>query len=145
MRLLTLPRQPDQLPHRLIHMTKFTRLFLFSLSLTLLFATDSWAKKHAPTATPTEILTPPPTHKPTADPFKGKKIYTFDAMWGTQGKGNDQLDAPEAVDIGPDGKIFIADTNNNRVLVWDSNGKPLQSFGSFGNLMAWRNPPQFNH
>jgi DNA-binding beta-propeller fold protein YncE len=126
-------------------MAKFHALFLTSLSIVLLPATDAWAKKRAPTPTPTVALAPTPTEEPTPIPFTGKKLYTFDAMWGSQGTGTDQLNAPEALDIGPDGKIFIADTGNNRILVWDSNGKPLQAFGSLGNLAAWRNPPQFNH
>ncbi len=107
-----------------------------------------WAKK-IPTATPTavEVPTETPSDTPTATPlpFNGAKLYTFDAMWGSKGSGNDQLNGPEGIDISPSGKIVIADTGNSRVVVWDANGSPYKTFGSFGTSATWRNPPEFNH
>jgi streptogramin lyase len=41
--------------------------------------------------------------------------------------------------------MVIADSGNNRVVVWDTDGTPLKDIGSFGPRADWRNPPQFNH
>ncbi len=113
----------------------------------LAFPPPLWARHHhpAPTDTPTETPTATPAPVPTTIPWNGKKIYTFDAMWGSKGSELNQLNDPEGIAIASDGRIFIADTANNRILVWDQDGKPLDSFGSFGTRADWRNPPQFNH
>ncbi len=107
-----------------------------------------WAKK-IPTPTPAaiEIPTDTPTETPTAAevPYNGPKLYTFDAMWGSKGSDSNQLNGPEGIDISPSGKIVIADTGNNRIVVWDENGKPYKTFGAFGTSATWRNPPEFDH
>src|SRR5258708_4304184 len=120
----------------------FIVLFLFAFSL----SPGLWAKsRHVPTATPKATRTAPPTATSTPIPYLGPKIYTFDALWGSKGTGPDQLNAPEGVDISPSGKIVIADTGNSRIVVWDSNGKPVTTIGAFGSRADWRNTPQFNH
>ena len=43
--------------------------------------------------------------------FQGEKLYTF---------GNEVLDYPHEIDVGPDGKIYIADSKNYRVVIYDS-------------------------
>ncbi|HUO57046.1 MAG TPA: NHL repeat-containing protein, partial [bacterium] len=123
------------------------RIFLLLL-VVLLLPTASWAKKHhaaPPTDTPTATPTNSPTSTPTPIPYTGPKLFAFDAMWGAKGPGPDQLNAPEGVAIDPDGRILIADTGNNRVVIWDKDGKPVTSYGTFGSSADWRNPPQFNH
>jgi streptogramin lyase len=82
---------------------------------------------------------------PTALPWDGKRLYAFDAMWGSKGSGPTQLNDPEGIAVSPDGRIFIADTGNNRIQVWSADGEPITSYGSFGTSADWRNPPQFNH
>ncbi len=122
--------------------------FLFFALFLFLAAPALWAKSH-PTPTPTDLPddTPTftPTDTPTPLPVKFPKLYTFDAMWGSQGQGNDQLNDPEGIAIAPDGNMVIADTANCRVLVWDTNGKPLRTIGTCGVRADWRNPPQFDH
>lgn len=132
-------------------MTNASPKFLLPLAFAFLFFTHPsalWAKKHhgtpTPTSTPTAIATFTPTATPTP-PSRVEKLYTFDAMWGSKGANHDQLNAPEDIDISPDGKMVIADTGNNRVVVWDSNGKPQEAYGSFGTVATWRNSPQFDH
>ena len=88
-----------------------------------------------------------PTDTPVPLPLSwtGKKYYTFDAMWGSKGSGLGQLNFPEGIAVGPSENIYICDTGNNRILVWDNEGRPLRTIGSFGSSATWRNPPQFDH
>ncbi len=39
---------------------------------------------------------------------------------------------PRGIDIGPNGNVYVADTGNNRVQVFDAHGKFLRVFGSAG-------------
>lgn len=114
-----------------------TRTLLIALLLAL-GPHAVWAKKAAPTPTDTPVPTPTPVS------VIDQKLYTFEAMWGTKGTSEDQLNAPEDIDITTDGKMVIADTGNNRILIWDPNGSPLKFYGGFGTSATWRNPPQFN-
>src|SRR5579883_1590035 len=125
----------------------YRRLSLYSLLvIALLNPSLTWAKKrHTPTPTPEATDTP--TNTPTATPisYNGPKLYTFDALWGSKGTDLNQMNDPEGIAVGPDGRLFIADTANNRVLVWTADGEPVTSYGSFGTRADWRNAPQFNH
>lgn len=51
---------------------------------------------------------------------------------GTEGSGPSNFDAPSAVAVGPDGRIYVADAGNCRVQVLDENGAFLFSFGAKG-------------
>src|SRR5581483_8974523 len=48
-------------------------------------------------------------------------------------------------DISPKGNMVIADTGNSRIVIWDENGKPITTIGSFGTQADWKNTPKFNH
>ncbi len=43
-----------------------------------------------------------------------------------------QFDRPSGVDIGPDGRIYVADSGNNRIVVFDRNGEFEAEFGGLG-------------
>jgi len=52
---------------------------------------------------------------------------------GSQGSGDDQFDLPHAVVVSVGGRIYVADTNNNRIVrVTDISGSDWFTFGSFG-------------
>jgi tripartite motif-containing protein 71 len=130
---------------------RFYLLFVvFSLSLlsSLLgwakvsHATDTSTDEDIETDTPTSTDTNTPTPTPTINVALGHKFYTFDALWTNS---SDPINDPEAIAISPNsGHIVIADSGNNRIAVWDTDGTPLKSIGSFGTRADWRNPPQFN-
>src|SRR6185503_6266896 len=133
-------------------MTKYSLLYLLLLC-SLSGPACAETKKHhrapvnTPTSTPTQTATATATETITETPnaVVGKKLYTFDALWDSKSGNNESLNDPEDIDIDPSGKMVIADSGNNRVVVWDLDGKPLMNIGTFGPRADWRNPPQFNH
>ncbi|MFH1285191.1 MAG: hypothetical protein ABIH99_01270 [Candidatus Micrarchaeota archaeon] len=55
--------------------------------------------------------------------------YTFITSIG-RGKGGITLSGPEDVYVDAQERVFVADTHNNRTVVFDSDGMPLLTFGS---------------
>lgn len=75
----------------------------------------------------------------------GYRLVKFDAggnpQWtigtpGVWGNANDQFGdywrGPTDVAVGPDGKVYVADTGNQRVQIFDSNGNYVDTLGSSG-------------
>ncbi len=98
---------------------------------------------------PTPTATLPPDEAPQAGAlpktWTGEKIYTFDTLFGSKGSGLNELNGPEGICVGPDGNLYIADTQNSRILVWTCDGKPVKAIGSYGPAAVWQNEPQFDH
>jgi streptogramin lyase len=98
---------------------------------------------------PTPSATVPPEQTPPANAlpknWTGQKIYVFDTLFGTKGSGLNQLNGPEGICVGPDGNLYIADTQNSRILEWTCDGKPIKAIGSNGPSAIWRNEPEFDH
>ena len=119
----------------------------FGILILLLASPCLWAKSRHPTATPTP--TPSPTATPTAVPASvdagPASLYGFDQAWGSSGSSPFQLSQPTGISISTTGLMAIADTGNNRIVLWDTDGKPISAFGAWGTSAVWRNPPQFNH
>jgi DNA-binding beta-propeller fold protein YncE len=57
----------------------------------------------------------------------GKLIKT----WGTFGHGPDDLDQPHALAMDSRGRLFVGDRGNNRIKIFDQNGKLLDSWYQF--------------
>ena len=56
----------------------------------------------------------------------------FLKQWGTRGSGPDQLEVPHGLALDDQGRIYVADRWNDRVQVFDSDGKLLESWKQFG-------------
>ena len=41
----------------------------------------------------------------------------------------ESLSGPRGIDVGPDGKVYVADTNNSRIVVYDATGALLNTIG----------------
>ncbi len=57
-------------------------------------------------------------------------VPTFALKWGTVGIEPGQFNAPEGIALGPQGRIYVADTNNHRIQVFDQRGDFLWQWGS---------------
>lgn len=66
--------------------------------------------------------------RPTSDP-------SVEAVWAVYGPGEGDLprfDGPMGVAVSEDGRIYVADSGNNRVCEFDVRGRFVREFGSFG-------------
>ena len=59
-----------------------------------------------------------------------------------QGSGDDQFDSPNSVAVDLAGNIYVADTANNRIQKFDSNGNYLTQWGGFGTGDGQFNSPR---
>ncbi len=66
-------------------------------------------------------------------------VRVFDAQTGAhqqdigkRGSGPGEFNLPRDVAIGADGRLYVVDGGNFRVVIFDKNGKYLKSFGSVG-------------
>jgi len=62
------------------------------------------------------------------------------ASWGSKGTGLGKFRAPQALALGPDNRVYLADTFNNRVQVFERNGTFVRSWGTSGTAngqMIW--------
>jgi hypothetical protein len=52
--------------------------------------------------------------------------------WGSYGPGDGQFNTPHGVAVSPQQEVFVGDRGNNRIQVFDTNGKFLRQFGVAG-------------
>jgi streptogramin lyase len=57
----------------------------------------------------------------------GKLIKT----WGTKGSGDGQLDGPHALAMDSRGRLFVGDRSNNRIVIFDQDGRQLAIWRQF--------------
>jgi DNA-binding beta-propeller fold protein YncE len=73
------------------------------------------------------------TQSPAVDPYANKR---FEAnalnVWGSNGSDDGRFVTPRSLAVGPDGLVYVLDTGNNRVQVFDRDGKFLLKWGSQG-------------
>ncbi len=80
------------------------------------------------------------TQAASLDPYDGKRLeVNATQVWGSNGTGTGQFVTPRSLAVGPDGSVYVLDTGNNRIQVFDQNGNFLQQWGEPG-----AGPGQFN-
>ena len=52
--------------------------------------------------------------------------------WGGKGTGPGQFDVPHSIAIDSKGRVYVADRSNNRIQIFDENGKFLNQWTNFG-------------
>ena len=57
---------------------------------------------------------------------------TFIARFGSTGQGHLQLSAPHSIAVDTQGRLFIADRDNNRLMLWDQEGNYIDQWHQFG-------------
>jgi DNA-binding beta-propeller fold protein YncE len=63
---------------------------------------------------------------------KSLPMFKFVAKFGSKGSGNGQFDYSYFVAIDKYGNIYVSDSDNHRIQVFDCNGQWIKSIGSYG-------------
>lgn len=66
------------------------------------------------------------------DPVSGKHLFDF----GTRGGGPGEFNFPYDITLGKEGNLYLLDTGNFRVQVFDRDGKFLRTFGEIGSQIG---------
>ena len=75
------------------------------------------------------------------DPYeKGKINLTADVTFGSPGSSNAEFNTPHGIAIAPDGSIYIADTNNNRIQHFTADGMFINAWGTFADASVGSAP-----
>lgn len=73
--------------------------------------------------------------------------YIYQRQLGSQAQGLLQLNSPRGVAVDGSGQVYVADTENDRIVKFDSSGRFLLQFGREGSrgsstiLTAWPSMP----
>jgi len=62
---------------------------------------------------------------------KFAKEGTFLKAWGNKGSGPGEFDAPHAIAMDSQGRLFVGDRQNNRIQIFDQEGKFLDQWAQF--------------
>ncbi|MCX6035894.1 MAG: TIGR03663 family protein, partial [Chloroflexi bacterium] len=77
-----------------------------------------------------------------ADPYEqGRLSLSADLIFGVNGSSDGQFNTPHGIAIAPDGTMYVADTNNNRIQHFSADGQFLNAWGSFSDNTAGVAPP----
>ena len=63
--------------------------------------------------------------------LKFSKDGTLLKTWGTKGSGDGQLDGPHALAMDSRGRLFVGDRSNNRIVIFDQDGRQLAVWRQF--------------
>ena len=70
---------------------------------------------------------------PVISPAQAPTDPQFDRMWGSMGTGDGELNGAEGISVHTNGDVYVADTLNNRVQVYNSDGDFVRVWGTFCN------------
>jgi uncharacterized protein (TIGR03663 family) len=83
----------------------------------------------------------PSAEEVVADPYQGKEAQLdADIVLGETGAAPGQFMRPRDLAVAPDGSIYVADTENNRIQHIDRDGNVLQVWGSFADIAQGEAP-----
>jgi len=96
---------------------------------------------------PTDIAFTPTGDFYVSDGYGNSRVVKFSREgkylleWGRHGKGPGEFDIPHGITVGANGRVYVADRENNRVQVFDSGGKFIAQWAddSYGRLCAITN------
>jgi DNA-binding beta-propeller fold protein YncE len=67
---------------------------------------------------------------------KFSKNGEFIKWWGGKGSGVGQFNVPHSIAIDSKGRLYVADRSNNRIQIFDQEGKYLDQWTHFGTPMG---------
>jgi streptogramin lyase len=70
----------------------------------------------------------PPSQAPVAPVELGKLALDFVSAWGSQGAGPGEFNEPRDIAVDGEGRLYVADTGNRRVQVFESGGQFIASW-----------------
>ncbi|MEK6681532.1 MAG: 6-bladed beta-propeller [Nitrospirota bacterium] len=79
-----------------------------------------------------ETEKPAPTPSQPAVQTTSTSQPTFIKSWGKKGDKPGELKSPQRIAVGPDNLIYVADTSNHRIQVFDSEGNLIKGWGKKG-------------
>jgi sugar lactone lactonase YvrE len=79
-----------------------------------------------------------------ASVFKFSKEGVLIKRWGTKGNGPDDLDQPHTLAMDSKGRLFVGDRGNNRIKIFDQDGKLLDTWYQFSRPSGIFIDPQDN-
>ena len=87
---------------------------------------------------PTDIAITPTGEFYVSDGYGNSRVLKFSKegkllkQWGKKGKGEGEFDLPHAISLDARGRVYVGDRENNRVQVFDADGKFLTQFKESG-------------
>lgn len=76
-----------------------------------------------------------------SDPYQGKQVsLVADAIVGAGGAGEGQLNAPRGLAVAPDGSVYVADSRNNRIQHFSTDGTLIKAWGTFADASQGEAP-----
>jgi sugar lactone lactonase YvrE len=79
------------------------------------------------------------------DPYEGNELVLVPDLVinesGSAAAAEGALSGPRNVEVGPDGRLFVADSGNHRIQVFDAGGQFSHGWGSFGAEPGQLNEP----
>ena len=87
---------------------------------------------------PTDVAVTPSGEFLVSDGYGNSRVVRFSkdgrylGEWGTKGRGEGQFNLPHAIVLDPDGRIYVGDRENDRVQVFDPEGKFLAQWKEGG-------------
>ncbi len=83
------------------------------------------------------VVAPLSPVEPTVSPYEAGMIeVSADLVFGSEGGGPGQFNAPRGMALAPDGSLYVADSRNHRIQHFSATGQFLGAWGSFSGFEA---------